>query len=70
MGESGQFILGLSVAAALALVATGLWLLRQPGGNRTKAALMVVAGIVIAFNGWITSLPVPPVPVSAPASAR
>ena len=30
---------GLALAAALALLAGGLWLLRQPGGNRTKAVL-------------------------------
>lgn len=65
-------LFGLSAAAALALAGGGIWLLRQPGGNRTKAALMIVAGIVIAFNGWINSLPIPVQPpvVSPGASAR
>ncbi len=62
MNEAPQIILGLSVAAALALIITGIWLVRQPGGNRTKAALMIVAGIVIVFNAWINSLPVPVIP--------
>jgi hypothetical protein len=35
------------------------WLLQQPGGNRTKAILMMVAGAVVAFNAWVVSLPVP-----------
>jgi hypothetical protein len=52
-------VAGLALAAALALVLGGLWLLRQPGGNRTKALLMMVAGLVVAFNAWINSLPVP-----------
>lgn len=52
-------ITGLALAAALALVLGGLWLLRQPGGNRTKAILMMVAGLVVAFNAWVVSLPVP-----------
>lgn len=59
MNEAPQIIFGLSVAAALALIITGIWLVRQPGGNRTKAALMIVAGVVIVFNAWINSLPVP-----------
>lgn len=50
---------GLALAAALALGAGGLWLLRQPGGNRTKAILMMVAGLVVAFNAWVASLPTP-----------
>ncbi|PZN93875.1 MAG: hypothetical protein DCF31_11285 [Alphaproteobacteria bacterium] len=62
MNEAPQIILGLSVAAALALIITGIWLVRQPGGNRIKAALMIVAGIVIVFNAWINSLPVPVIP--------
>ena len=52
-------VAGLALAAALALVLGGLWLMRQPGGNRTKALLMMVAGLVVAFNAWINSLPVP-----------
>jgi predicted acyltransferase len=55
----GTTLLGLSVAAAAALVIAGVWLLRQPGGNRTKAVLMMVAGVVILFNGWLGSLPLP-----------
>lgn len=52
-------IAGLSLVAAFSLVVGGLWLLRQPGGNRTKAVLMMVAGLVVAFNAWVNSLPVP-----------
>jgi hypothetical protein len=59
---SGSFLFGLSAAAAFALIAMGVWLLRQSGGNRIKAALMVVAGLVILFNGWINSLPLPAQP--------
>jgi hypothetical protein len=58
----GSMLFGLSAAAAFALIAMGVWLLRQSGGNRVKAALMVVAGLVILFNGWINSLPVPGLP--------
>ncbi len=54
-----SMLAGLSVAAALALMATAIWLLRQPGGNRTKAGLMLIAGLVILFNAWINSLPLP-----------
>ncbi|WP_439545276.1 hypothetical protein [Sandarakinorhabdus sp.] len=50
---------GLTLVAALALVAGGFWLLTQPSGNRTKAILMMVAGVVVAFNAWINSLPLP-----------
>jgi hypothetical protein len=50
---------GLSLVSALALVLGGLWLWRQPGGNRTKAVLMMVAGMVVAFNAWVNSLPLP-----------
>lgn len=59
MNEAPSIIFGLAAAAAFALIATGIWLLRQPGGNRLKATLMIVAGIVILFNGWINTLPVP-----------
>lgn len=52
-------VTGLALVAALALVLGGLWLWRQPGGNRTKAVLMIVAGAVVAFNAWINSLPLP-----------
>ena len=50
---------GLGLIAALALVVGGVWLWQQPGGNRTKAVLMMVAGLVVAFNAWVSSLPVP-----------
>ena len=59
MNEAPSIIFGLAAAAAFALIATGIWLLRQPGGNRLKAGLMVVAGLVILFNAWINSLPLP-----------
>jgi len=52
-------LVGLAMVAALALIAGGFWLLAQPGANRTKAILMMVAGAVVAFNAWINSLPVP-----------
>jgi hypothetical protein len=55
----GQMLFGLSAVAAAALGFGGIWLLRQPGGNRTKAVLMIVAGAVILFNGWMASLPLP-----------
>ena len=50
---------GFALVAALSLVVGGIWLMSQPGGNRTKAILMMVAGVVVAFNAWVTSLPVP-----------
>ena len=50
---------GLALVAALALVIGGVWLWGQPGGNRTKAVLMMVAGLVVAFNAWVVTLPVP-----------
>lgn len=59
--NEGNIILSVSLAAAFALVFTGAWLVRQPGGNRVKAWLMIAAGAVIAFNGWLLSLP-PPAP--------
>lgn len=59
MNEAPSIIFGLAAAAAFALIATGIWLLRQPSGNRLKATLMIVAGIVILFNAWINTLPVP-----------
>ncbi len=52
-------VTGLALVAALSLLLGGVWLLRQPGGNRTKALLMMVAGVVVAFNAWVNSLPVP-----------
>jgi hypothetical protein len=62
MNEAPSIIFGLAAAAAFALIATGIWLLRQPGGNRLKAALMVLAGVVILFNAWLNTLPLPPTP--------
>jgi hypothetical protein len=50
---------GLALAAAMALIMGGFWLSRQPGGNRTKAVLMMVAGGVVAFNAWVANLPLP-----------
>ena len=52
-------MIGLALVAALALVLGGIWLWQQPGGNRTKAVLMLLAGLVVAFNAWLVSLPVP-----------
>jgi hypothetical protein len=62
VNEAPSIIFGLAAAAAFALIATGIWLLRQPGGNRVKATLMVLAGIVILFNAWLNTLPLPPAP--------
>ena len=55
-----SIIFGLSAAAAIALFIAGMWLFAQPGGNRAKAVLMMVAGVVIGFNAWLNSLPLPP----------
>lgn len=62
MNEAPSIIFGLASAAAFALIATGIWLFRQPGGNRLKATLMVIAAIVILFNAWLNTLPLPPNP--------
>ncbi len=73
MNEAPSIIFGLAAAAAFALIATGIWLLRQAGGNRTKAVLMMLAGVVILFNAWLNTLPLPVAPAtsaSAPASTR
>ena len=59
MNEAPSILFGLSAAAAFALMAMGIWLLRQSGGNKIKAGLMVLAGLVILFNAWINTLPVP-----------
>ena len=69
MTETPSLVFGLSAAAAFALIATGIWLLRQAGGNRTKAVLMMLAGVVILFNAWLTSLPLPVVPAAPEAMA-
>ncbi|MEI6485110.1 MAG: hypothetical protein WCO11_02465 [Sphingomonadales bacterium] len=52
-------LVGLALVAAAALAVGGIWLWRQPGGNRTKAVLMIVAAAVVAFNAWVASLPTP-----------
>jgi hypothetical protein len=62
MNEAPSIIFGFAAAAAFALIATGIWLLRQPCGNRLKAGLMVLAGVVILFNAWLNTLPLPPAP--------
>ena len=49
-------VTGLALVAALSLLLGGVWLLRQPGGNRTKALLMMVAGVVVAFTGSVVLL--------------
>jgi len=59
MNEAPSILFGLSAAAAFALMAMGIWLLRQSGVNKIKAGLMVLAGLVILFNAWINTLPVP-----------
>ncbi len=70
MNEAPSILLGLSAAAAFALIATGIWLLRQPSGSRLKAVLMMVAGVVILFNAWINTLPMPARPVPAAAAVQ
>jgi ABC-type nickel/cobalt efflux system permease component RcnA len=60
--NQSDIVLSVSMAAALMLFFVGIWALRQPGANRTKAWLMIAAGVVIAFNGWLYSLPPPPMP--------
>jgi uncharacterized membrane protein YgdD (TMEM256/DUF423 family) len=62
--NEADVVLSVSMAAALILFFVGIWALRQQGVNRTKAWLMIAAGVVIAFNGWLYSLP-PPVPPGA-----
>ena len=59
MNEAPSIFFGLAAAAAFALIATGIWLVRQPGGNRLKAALMILAAVVILFNAWLNTLPLP-----------
>ena len=56
---STSIVAALATAAAFALIVMGIWLLRQSRGNRVKAVLMIVAGVVVAFNAWIFSLPLP-----------
>jgi ABC-type nickel/cobalt efflux system permease component RcnA len=68
--NQGDVILSVSMAAALMLAFVGIWALRQPGANRTKSWLMIAAGIVIAFNGWLFSLPPPLPPQAVSSSAR
>jgi hypothetical protein len=48
----------LASLAALALLAGGVWTWRQPGANRTKAGLMMLASGVVAFNAWVANLPI------------
>jgi hypothetical protein len=48
----------LASMAALALLAGGLWMWGQPGANRTKAGLMMLASGVVAFNAWVANLPI------------
>lgn len=50
---------GLALVAAMALLIGGLWLSRQPGGNRTKALLMIIGAFVVAFNAFIAAFPPP-----------
>ncbi|WP_310496317.1 hypothetical protein [Sandarakinorhabdus sp.] len=59
MSTGPSFLLGLMLAAGLSLIVGGIWLIRQPGSNRVKAGLMMVAGLVVLFNAWVQSLPLP-----------
>ena len=65
--NEADVILSVSMAAALMLFFVGIWALRQKQASRTKAWLMIAAGVVIAFNGWLYSLP-PPLPPPATAA--
>ncbi len=66
------FILGGSAATLLAL--GGLWMaIKAPNAAaRFRGRLMVVAAVVIGFNVWVNSLPLPPPPSQrlSPPSAR
>lgn len=55
MTDIGPALLGLAVLAAAALLAGGVWALRQPGANRTKAWLMIGAAAVTLVNVWINA---------------
>ncbi len=66
------FILGGSAATLLAL--GGLWMaIKAPNAAaRFRGRLMMVAAVVIGFNVWVNSLPLPPPPSQrlSPPSAR
>ena len=47
----------LVMFAAFALIGTGLWMLSKQVGTRFKATLMILAGVVMILNVWISSLP-------------
>ena len=59
MNEAPSILFGLSAAAAFSLMAMGIWLIRQPGGNKVKAGLMMTAAVVILFNAWVNTIPIP-----------
>ena len=50
-------IAGLAMVAGLALILVGGWALTQPGANRLRAGLMVVAALVILANAWLLATP-------------
>ncbi len=62
MLDTSNAMLTLAMLAAFALILGGLWLIRAPGGNRLKAGLMIMAGLVTVFNVWVNTLPLPPAP--------
>ena len=52
-----DFLLGLAMLAAFALIGTGLWMLAKKIGTPLKAGLMIAAGVVTIFNVWVNSVP-------------
>ncbi len=64
------FILGGSAATLLAI--GGVWLsIKAPNpAARFRARLMVGAALVIAFNVWVNTLPLPAPPPSPAGATR
>ncbi|MGL4541635.1 MAG: hypothetical protein ACRCUI_03895, partial [Polymorphobacter sp.] len=65
MSEWRDILLTLAVVSIFALIAFGVWGLKQKG-PKTKPWLMIAAGLVTLFNLWLYLLPAP---ASAPPAA-